>query len=272
MVTEAKCPTCQSSVAVELLPQHRQWCRTEPARATCLYRLFDADDVLLYVGISKSGLMRLGQHLTEKPWASDVARTTIEWFTSRSEAAAAEVAAIVTEKPRHNVMHAGTSVSSPVGVQALCDECREPVTNKGYLVMYGQELAKAERSHWEYAQYERKFDRGGMILMSGNDLINAPATHTARWRCLHARCDPKNDTGDYALRVERPLSLDELDSHTRHLMEKVWFRVTDWPLFLLRLMRARGEVFRRECRHERVKLHHDGTGKCRDCGMWAVAG
>lgn len=72
---------------------------------TCLYRLYAADGALLYVGISRSALRRLGQHLAEKPWAEEVARTTVEWFDTREAAAAAEVAAIVTERPRHNIAH-----------------------------------------------------------------------------------------------------------------------------------------------------------------------
>lgn len=69
-----------------------------------LYRLFH-DDELLYVGISISALARLGQHLDDKPWADEINRTTIERHPNREAAAAAEVAAIVTENPRYNIQH-----------------------------------------------------------------------------------------------------------------------------------------------------------------------
>lgn len=73
---------------------------------TCyLYRLFDADDALLYIGISRSALGRLGEHLGEKTWAGEVVRTTIHPFGSRDEAAAAERAAIQSERPRYNIQH-----------------------------------------------------------------------------------------------------------------------------------------------------------------------
>lgn len=72
---------------------------------TALYRIWGNDDQLLYVGISKSALGRLGQHLTEKSWAADIANVTIETFATRELAAAAEVAAIKTEHPVHNVVH-----------------------------------------------------------------------------------------------------------------------------------------------------------------------
>jgi len=74
---------------------------------TALYRIWGNDDQLLYVGISKSALSRLGQHLTEKSWAADIVNVTIETYSTRELAAAAEVAAIKTEKPLHNVVHNG---------------------------------------------------------------------------------------------------------------------------------------------------------------------
>ena len=74
---------------------------------TALYRIWGKDDQLLYVGISKSALGRLGQHLTEKTWSADIANVTIETFPTRELAAAAEVAAIKAEKPLHNVVHNG---------------------------------------------------------------------------------------------------------------------------------------------------------------------
>jgi hypothetical protein len=74
---------------------------------TALYRIWGNDGQLLYVGISKSALSRLGQHLTEKPWAEEISNVTIETFPTRELAAAAEVAAIKAERPLHNVVHNG---------------------------------------------------------------------------------------------------------------------------------------------------------------------
>ena len=74
---------------------------------TALYRIWGIDDQLLYVGISKSALSRLGQHLTEKSWAADIVNVTIETYSTRELAAAAEIAAIKAEKPLHNVVHNG---------------------------------------------------------------------------------------------------------------------------------------------------------------------
>lgn len=71
-----------------------------------LYRLYGADDALLYVGISVH-LARWAGHATDKPWWREVARATVEWFPDRSAALTAERAAIATERPRCNVQHNG---------------------------------------------------------------------------------------------------------------------------------------------------------------------
>ena len=76
---------------------------------TYLYRMFDSDGKLLYVGISKSVLKRLGEHLNEKDWLPDEA--CIKWTTyqTREKAEAAERRAIQNESPIWNIVHAAAS-------------------------------------------------------------------------------------------------------------------------------------------------------------------
>lgn len=76
-------------------------------RPTSLYRLYDADDRLLYVGISYNYWTRFGQHEGGKAWWRDVTRTTVEHFASREAALDAERQAIVDEEPLHNIQHNG---------------------------------------------------------------------------------------------------------------------------------------------------------------------
>ena len=73
--------------------------------ATDLYRFFDANDRLLYVGISFSAVARASQHRSEKDWWSDVARMDVEHLPSRAAAEQAERDAIRAESPLHNVVH-----------------------------------------------------------------------------------------------------------------------------------------------------------------------
>jgi predicted GIY-YIG superfamily endonuclease len=74
--------------------------------ATALYRFYNGDDVLLYVGITNDLDTRIRQHTSGKPWWPAVQRRSVEWFESRVEAEGAEIVAIKTEYPLHNVFHA----------------------------------------------------------------------------------------------------------------------------------------------------------------------
>ncbi|MGW5711584.1 GIY-YIG nuclease family protein [Streptomyces olivaceus] len=74
----------------------------DPRRLTTLYRLFDGDDRLLYVGTSVDPQNRWEQHAREKLWWSSVARATVDWYPDRTSAMAAEIAAIQAEEPLHN--------------------------------------------------------------------------------------------------------------------------------------------------------------------------
>lgn len=70
---------------------------------TALYRLFDAEERLLYIGITHNLKERFYQHSTTRPWWSSVANQRIEWLDTRVEAEASERAAIRSERPIWNV-------------------------------------------------------------------------------------------------------------------------------------------------------------------------
>lgn len=78
-----------------------------------LYRLFSAEDELLYIGISVSALARFAQHKADKPWIGEVARVAIETHDcARAEIEALERSAIIQEKPKYNIVHAGSGSAS----------------------------------------------------------------------------------------------------------------------------------------------------------------
>jgi hypothetical protein len=82
-------------------------CPTPPdGMTTALYRRFDSEDLLLYVGVSDGLRTRSKWHERHSPWTPFVARRTTEWFASRAEAEAAEKAAIKAEGPLFNKQHA----------------------------------------------------------------------------------------------------------------------------------------------------------------------
>jgi predicted GIY-YIG superfamily endonuclease len=70
---------------------------------TDLYRFFDGDGALLYIGISFSAVARAAQH-RKKGWWGNVAKMTVERLDTRQAAEEAELAAIAKERPLHNVV------------------------------------------------------------------------------------------------------------------------------------------------------------------------
>jgi len=81
-----------------------------------LYRFFDADGALLYVGITANLGDRFRAHRAQQPWWPSVASRTVELHEDRWAAAAAEIHAIRTERPAHNIAgwtSSGRAASSP---------------------------------------------------------------------------------------------------------------------------------------------------------------
>jgi hypothetical protein len=69
---------------------------------TCLYRHFDGEGALLYVGISLTAVQRLREHREDSAWYRTVVRVELQWFENRLDAIRAEKTAIATENPKHN--------------------------------------------------------------------------------------------------------------------------------------------------------------------------
>lgn len=73
---------------------------------TRLYRLLDANDVLLYVGITNNLRTRLRSHRQEKPWWGEVNRVLVTAYWSRGQALAVEKHIIENDSPTYN-LHPG---------------------------------------------------------------------------------------------------------------------------------------------------------------------
>lgn len=74
-------------------------------RECALYRHYDSDGALLYVGISTSPDDRHKQHERNSKWFKFVAATDVEWLDSSDAARAAERLAIEDESPLFNRTH-----------------------------------------------------------------------------------------------------------------------------------------------------------------------
>ncbi|MFH8410719.1 GIY-YIG nuclease family protein [Streptomyces sp. NPDC018019] len=75
---------------------------------TALYRLYDAEEDLLYIGISRKLTQRFREHEHSRSWWHCVKYVDLTWFDSHPRAYAAEKAAQHSERPPYNgVGHLG---------------------------------------------------------------------------------------------------------------------------------------------------------------------
>ncbi len=159
---------------------------------TTLYRFFDADDRLLYVGIAGTATQRWEQHAKEKGWWDSVARVTVENHPSRQAAADAERNAIRNESPLYNVVHNRNLVKlKQHDLIWYCDVCRAPISDGAGYVQSVKALGR-------------------------------------KWVVLHRACDPFPDDPGYWIAVERYRTEEHQFDWFRHLAEKCWFDKQDW--------------------------------------------
>lgn len=69
---------------------------------TALYHVYDAADLLLYIGISNDFDRRWRQHAEAQPWWAEHRWMRVYWYDTRKEAETAEALAIEAEEPKYN--------------------------------------------------------------------------------------------------------------------------------------------------------------------------
>lgn len=88
-----------------------------------LYRFFDADGRLLYVGRTINPARRWREHEKKSPWFTAVAQVTRQVFATATEVDHAERRAIATERPLHNIaLNPNAPVRPAVTLAPLPDE------------------------------------------------------------------------------------------------------------------------------------------------------
>lgn len=104
-----------------------------------LYRFFDAEGRLLYVGRTINPGRRWREHERHADWFADVATATRVAYPDADDLADAEIAAIQTERPLHNVAHAVREK------RARAESVAEPVTKLLYTLDDLAETAGQDR-------------------------------------------------------------------------------------------------------------------------------
>lgn len=120
-----------------------------------LYRYFDADDRLLYIGISSNYQARAVAHSKNSVWESQAVRVELERFPDRESVLAAEKRAIQTERPIHNKIHNSYSWQKPRShYDALFDRFSYPDDEYHMELMaivgVGLEWGKSQLPKWGY--------------------------------------------------------------------------------------------------------------------------
>lgn len=96
--------------------------KTTAEKPHALYRFFDPEGVLLYVGITNNPARRFAQHGAARDWWYEVDTIRMERFPDRESVLLAEREAIQAERPRYNVVHAnGAAPEQPSPTQAPSD-------------------------------------------------------------------------------------------------------------------------------------------------------
>jgi hypothetical protein len=76
-----------------------------PETGAAVYRFFQADGNLLYVGRTTSFGQRWKEHAASKSWHREIHHMSVVWYADPATAAVVEAKAIREEWPRHNVTH-----------------------------------------------------------------------------------------------------------------------------------------------------------------------
>ena len=113
------------------------------ATRTKVYRHFDKDGALLYVGVSLNAVVRLSQHKRVSHWFDEIHNITIESFETRKQALDAETKAIQEEKPKYNIQK--TAARLPVKLQEIVDESKTELQNR--VIKFGILYTPTEAAH-----------------------------------------------------------------------------------------------------------------------------
>lgn len=117
-----------------------------------VYRLYNSDGLLLYIGQSCNTAARIAQHRRNPDWGHRIHRVETEAHQTRAQALEAESRAIAAELPHYNIL--GNDWLKPVALRD-CDICGQPFHPKGKHARYCsdpcREVAREESRRYRCA-------------------------------------------------------------------------------------------------------------------------
>lgn len=107
-------------------PKRRPVPPAKAAKRPCVYRHYDAEERLLYVGACANYDRRMDAHRCKAVWFKDIRRSAVEFYPSMREANKAENEAIWFEKPLHNVRRTMPETKAFIKRAATLAETADP--------------------------------------------------------------------------------------------------------------------------------------------------
>lgn len=92
---------------------------------TAVYRFFNGDGTLIYVGVTNDIPTRWRHHAKNKPWWPEVVEQRATWYPTREAALAVEDQVIVAESPTYNINSSPGQGPTPIRMIRMSDELWE---------------------------------------------------------------------------------------------------------------------------------------------------
>lgn len=221
-----------------------------------LYRFFDEEGGLLYIGKTISAWKRFASHRRKSTFFPEAARVTLgRGFASDDELSRAEVTAIHAEKPRYNKIHNGSAVavvsefSVSASVTLLCDVCGKSVTGTaGYVCIDNDAVHRAREDLKEWDVNHVPVE---LLSQFGVDPSEISALISVRfgvdnyleavlWHIYHRDCDPDPGGNFYLLEAWQCNTERDFLGWSAFLFGTSWLRYTDWDEFVFRVLQTNG--------------------------------
>jgi hypothetical protein len=193
-----------------------------------LYRHFDINGRLLYVGISLNAAARLSQHRTSK-WFNEIASVTVEHFDDAQAAKRAEGEAIFKELPLYNVAGVRSvetvaldelgyrtpenhlATANPLTVSPIPEPRKfRPGSNRRVIVLTPNPHPSADLEYSDEFMALRQAYTGDVLLCSGMKLSLAGEIQAEREGIIVAE-DPFYEEGRASEIIGKPVTRDMIN-------------------------------------------------------------